>query len=177
MMRFHQLSKHMRSFLGGLLAALLFALTVTATANAGPNATAAERPRFAFAVICNDPALAEVLRSGIEARLDAAKVDITDKLPTAKLFVYANRDTGDRKNPDGVSIAIAHVSNVPTALLALPYVKRDEVMPEALRAMLGEEGFLQHLNVAHVDTPNEAQLKEILDKLVATFLKKYGVSQ
>lgn len=173
MMRFHQLSKHMRSFLGGLLAALLFALTVTAAANA----TAAERPRFAFGVICNDPALADVLRSGIEARLKAANVDIADKLPTAKLFVYANRDSGDRKNPDGVSIAIAHVSNVQTALLALPYVKRDEAMPEALRAMLGEEGFLQHLNVAHVDTPNDAQLKEILDKLVANFLKKYGASE
>jgi uncharacterized protein (DUF111 family) len=172
-MRFHQPSKHMRSFFGGLLAALLFALSVTATANA----TAAERPRFAFAVICNDPALAEVLRAGIEARLNAARVDIADKFPTAKLFVYANRDADDRKNPDGVSFAIAHVSNVQTALLALPYVKRDEAMPETLRAMLAEEGFLQHLNVAHVDTPNDAQLKEILDKLVANFLKKYGVSQ
>jgi hypothetical protein len=155
----------MRSFLGGLLAAILFCLAA--------GATAAERPRFAFTVICNDPALAQTLRSGIEARLGAANADITDKLPTAKLFVYANRDVGDRKNPEGVSIAIAHVSNMPTALLALPYVKRGEDMPETLRKMLGEEGFLEHLNVAHMDTPNEAQVKEVLDKLVSNFLQRY----
>jgi len=161
----------MRTILGGLLAALLFCLM------AGAGAGAAERPRFAFAVICNDPALAQVLRAGIETRLKAASVDITDKLPNAKLWVYANRDTGDRKNPDGVSIAIAHVSNVQTALLALPYVKKDEAIPETLRAMLGEEGFLQHLNVAHMDTPNDAQVKEVLDKLVSTFLQKYTPGQ
>lgn len=155
----------MRTFLGGLLAAILFCLAT--------GAAAAERPRFAFTVICNDAALAQVLRSGIETRLGAANVDITDKFPTAKLFVYANRDSGDRKNPDGVSIAIAHVSNVPTAMLALSYVKREEGMPEMLRSMLGEEGFIQHLNVAHMDTPDDAQVKEILDKLVSNFLQKY----
>jgi hypothetical protein len=155
----------MRKIVGGLLGAILFCLAV--------GAGAAERPRFAFTVICNDPALAQVLQSGIEARLAAAQVDITDKLPTAKLFVYANRDSGDRKNPDGVSIAIAHVSNMEAAVLALSYVKRGEEMPEMLRRMLGEEGMLQHLNVAHMDTPNEAQVKEILDKTVESFLHKY----
>jgi hypothetical protein len=159
----------MRTFFGGLLAATLLWLAA--------GATAAERPRFAFAVICNDPALAQVLRSGIEARLVAANADITDKLPTAKLFVYANRDSGDRKNPEGVSIAIAHVSNAQTAVLALSYVKRNEGMPEMLRSMLGEEGFLQHLNVAHMDTPSDAQVNEVLDKLVAAFLQKYTAAQ
>ena len=159
----------MRTFFGGLLAAGLFWLAATAGA--------AERPRFGFTVICDDPALAQVLRSGIEARLGAANVDITDKLPTAKLYVYANRDSGDRKNPDGVSIAIAHVSNVPAALLALSYVKRQDGMPEEMRAMLGEEGFLRHLNVAHMDTPSEAQVNEVLDKLVSVFLQKYGAAQ
>jgi hypothetical protein len=160
--------KYMRTFFSGLLAATLFWLAA--------NATAAERPRFGFTVICDDPALAQVLRSGIEARLGAANVDITDKLPTAKLYVYANRDSGDRKNPEGVSIAIAHVSNVPSAVLALSYIKRQEGMPEEVRAMLGEEGFLRHLNVAHMDTPNAAQVNEVLDKLVSAFLQKYGAA-
>ncbi len=164
-----QLAKSMRPFFVGLLAAILFGFAA--------GATAAERPRFAFAVICNDAALAQVLRSGIETRLKAAGVDVTDKLPSAKLWVYANRDTGDRKNPDGVSIAIAHVSNVQTAMLALPYVKKDEAIPETLRTMLGEEGFLQHLNVAHMDTPDAVQVKEVLDKLVSTFLQKYTPAQ
>ncbi|MFC5550861.1 hypothetical protein [Massilia aerilata] len=155
----------MRISFRSLLAAILFCLAATATA--------AERPRFGFAVICDDPALAQVLRAGIEARFHAARVDIADKLPTAKLFVYANRDSGDRKNPEGVSIAIAHVSNMPTAVLALSYVKRQDGMPEEIRAMLGEEGFLQHLNVAHMDTPSDTQVNEVLDKLVSTFLSKY----
>lgn len=159
----------MRTIIGSLLAAVLFCL--------GAGASAAERPRFAFAVICNDPALAKVLQSGIEARLTATGADISDKFPTAKLFVYANRDSGDRKNPDGVSIAIAHVSNVEAAMLALSYVKRGEEMPEMLRRMLGDEGMLQHLNVAHMDTPNEAQVKEVLDKTVAAFLQKYTPAQ
>jgi hypothetical protein len=159
----------MRTFFGGLLAAVLLGLCT--------GAFAAERPRFAFTVICEDARLAQVLRAGIEARLDAANVDISEKFPVAKLFVYANRDAGDRKNPEGVSIAIAHVSNTPTALLALAYVKRQEGMPEVLRSMLGEEGFLQHLNVAHMDTPSDAQVKEVLDKIVSTFLQKYPAAQ
>jgi hypothetical protein len=159
----------MRTFLGGLLAAILFCLAA--------GAAAAERPRFAFTVICDDPAHAQVQRSGIEARLTAANVDISDKFPVAKLLVYANRDSGDRKNPDGVSIAIAHVSNTATAVLGLSYVKRQEDMPEVLRSMLGEEGFLKHLNVAHMDTPSDAQVKEVLDKLVSTFLKKYAAGE
>jgi len=159
----------MRTILGGLLAAILFCVAA--------GASAAERPRFAFSVICNDPALAQVLQKGIETRLAAAGFDISDKFPTAKLFVYANRDSGDRKNPDGVSIAIAHVSNVEAAVLGLSYVKRGEEMPEILRGMLGEEGMLQHLNVAHMDTPDEAQVKEVLDKTVVAFLRKYTPAQ
>jgi hypothetical protein len=46
-----------------------------------------------------------------------------------------------------------------------------------LRTMLGEEGFIQHLNVAHMDTPDDAQVKEVLDKLVSNFLQKYSSAQ
>jgi hypothetical protein len=42
----------MRTFFSGLLAAVFFCLAATAGA--------AERPRFAFTLICDDPALARV---------------------------------------------------------------------------------------------------------------------
>lgn len=158
----------MRTSLRGLLAATLLCLA----AGAAPAAPATEPPHFAFTVICDDPVLAKTLRTGIEQRLAKAHADIRDKFPSAKLFVYANRDANDRKNPDGVSIAVAHVTNMPTTVLALSYVQKKEAMPDVLRSMLAEEGFLKHLNVAHMDAPTETQVNTLLDNVVATFLKK-----
>ena len=156
----------MRAFFQRLSTAVLFCLAVNGV-------HAAEPPAFAYSVICNDPVLAQRLRTGIEERLAKLHVATRDRFPTAKLFVYANRDINDSRNTEGVSVAIAHVSNMEPATLALSYIKRNEEMPEMLQAMLREEGMLMHLNVAHISTPSDTEVNQLLDNVVTTFVQKY----
>lgn len=157
----------MTTFSRRLLGALLLTLGMAGAARA------AEPPAFGYSVICNDPALAQRLRSGVEARFARMHVAVRDRFPMAKLFIYANRDSNDTRNTEGVSIAIAHVSNLQTAALALTYIDRKEALPQALQAMLGEEGMLMHLNVAHMPTASDAAVDDVLDNIVTTFVRKY----
>ena len=46
-------------------------------------------------------------------------------------------------------------------------------MPDSLQAMLREEGMLMHLNVAHMGTSSDAEVNQLLDSVVATFVQKY----
>lgn len=156
-------------FFQRLSAAVLFCLAANAV-------HAAEPPAFGYSVICDDPVIAQRLRTGIEERFAKLHVVTRDRLPTAKLFVYANRDINDTRNTEGISVAIAHVSNMEPAMLALSYIKRNEAMPEVLQAMLREEGMLLHLNVAHLSTPSETAVNELLDNVVTTFVRKYTVA-
>lgn len=147
------------------LTALLFCLATAA-------ASAAEPPALGYTVVCDDPVLAQRLRSGVEARFTKLHIALRERLPAAKLFIYASRDVNDTRNKEGVSVAIAHVSNLEAANLALTYIKRNEALPALLQSMLGEEGMLTHLNVAHMTTPSDTELNELLDMVVATFVKK-----
>jgi hypothetical protein len=131
----------MPAFFQRLWAVILFCMAAGAVHGAEP-------PAFGYYVICSDPALAQRLRSGIEERFAKLHVVTRDRLPTAKLLVYANRDSNDTHNTEGISVAIAHVSNMEPAALALSYIKRNETMPDVLQAMLREEGVLLHLYVA-----------------------------
>jgi hypothetical protein len=153
-------------FFQRLSAAVLFCLAVNA-------ADAAEPPAFGYYVICNDSGIAQRLRTGIEERFAKLHVVTRDRLPTAKLLVYANRDSNDTRNTEGISVAIAHVSNMEPAALALPYLKRNEAMPEVLQAMLRKEGMLMHLNVAHMSTASDTEVNQLLDNVVTTFVQKY----
>jgi hypothetical protein len=156
----------MPAFLERLSAAFLFCLVVSA-------ARAAEPPAFGYAVICDDPVLSQRLRTGIEERFAKLHVALRERLPTAKLFVYAARDSDDTRNTEGVSVAIAHVSNMEPATLALSYINRNQAMPEMLQSMLREEGMLMHLNVAHMTTPSDMEVNHLLDKVVTAFVQKY----
>lgn len=155
------------TFFQRIVTALLLCLAAHA-------ATAAEPPVFAYAVICDDPVLAQRLRSGIEARFDKLHVQRRDQFPNAKLFIYANRDSGDDKNPDGVSVAIAHTSNLEAAQLALSYISRKEAPPELLQSMLRDEGMLLHLRVAHLSAPSDPLVNGLLDEVVTSFVQKYS---
>lgn len=137
------------------------------------NGLGAENLRLAYAVICDDPVLNEKVSLGVRRRLESANIEISDKFPRGKLFLYLSRDVNDRKNKDGVSIAISHVSNGQTALLALDYINKKQEIPDKLSGMLREEGFLKHLSVAHLDEASEEELNVFLDSIVATFRKKY----
>jgi hypothetical protein len=134
---------------------------------------ASERERLAFLVVCDDAALQSKLNNGISSRLTQANIEISDKFPQGKLFLYVSHDINDNKNPSGISVAVAHVSNIQTAALALESVKRQEALPDLLTSMLKEQGFLQHLSVAHLDTGSDSQIDLLLNSAVDTFLENY----
>jgi hypothetical protein len=160
----------MPAFFQRLSTAVLFCLVVNA-------ARAAELPAFGYVVICDDPVIAQRLRTGIEERFAKLHVVLRDRLPTAKLFIYANRDSNDTRNTEGISVAIAHVSNMEPATLALSYIRRNEAMPEMLQSMLREEGMLMHLNVAHMTMPSDTEVNRLLDNVVTTFVQKYPAAE
>ena len=151
-----------------LVIAFLLSVALSGTAHA------AEQKRLTFTVICSEAALTEKLNSGISERLSKANIEVSDRFPQGKLFLLVSRDVNDRKNKNGVSVAIAHVSNIQTAVLASGLIKDKKGEPsELLMSMLREEGFLQHLNVAHMDEASDEQIGILLDTVVATFLEKY----
>lgn len=151
-----------------VFACIAFLLSFTAKADGTAGAQ-----RLSYAVICDDPQLAEKINGGVRSRLERVKKEIVDRFPTGKLFLYVQRDVSDRKNPKGVSVAIAHVSNVQPAAFALTFIEKKAPLPDQLAAMLREEGFLKHLSVAHMDEPSDEEIGILLDSVVKTFLSKY----
>jgi len=156
----------MKSILRLIILACLLSAFTSASA-------AAERQRLSFVVIGSDKELDKRLEDGISARLLKANIEISDKLPQGKLFLYASQDVNDRKNTKGVSFAIAHTSNVQVALLLLDALKRKEEPSEMLMSMAREEGFIKYLSVAHIDEASKSEINELLDSVVKTFLEKY----
>jgi len=137
---------------------------------------AVEMQRLSYAVVCDDAQLSAKIDAGIRSRLVLAKKDISDKYPVGKLYLYVQRDVNDRKNPNGISVAIAHVSNLQTAALALGLIQKKEPVSDQLSAMLREEGFLKHLSVAHIDEASDEEIRILLDSVVKTFLGKYSAN-
>ncbi|MYM42188.1 hypothetical protein [Duganella qianjiadongensis] len=133
---------------------------------------AGEAQRLSYAVICEDAQLSARIDAGVRTRLMVAKKDISEKFPAGKLYLYLQRDVNDKKNPNGISVAIAHVSNVQTASLALGLIQKKEPVPAQLSAMLREEGFLKHLSVAHIDEASDEEIETLLDSVLNTFLSK-----
>lgn len=152
-------------FISSIVALLSFATVA--------DSHAAEPQRLAYTVICDEPQLSAKIEAGVRSRLADAKKEITDTYPAGKLFLYLQRDINDRKNPKGVSVAIAHVSNMQTAALALGSIQKKEPVSDQLAAMLHEEGFLKHLSVAHIDEPSDEEIRILLDSVVKTFLSRY----
>ena len=137
---------------------------------------AAEAQRLSYSVICDDAQLSAKIDAGVRARLMLAKKEISNNYPSGKLYLYLQRDVNDRKNTQGVSVAIAHVSNLQTASLALEVIQKKESVSAPLAAMLREEGFLKHLSVAHIDNATDEEITLLLDSVVKTFLSKYSVN-
>jgi len=71
-------------------------------------------------------------------------------------------------------VAIAHTSNLEAAQLALSFVNRKEAPPPLLQSMLGEEGMLLHLRVAHLSAPSDKRVNDLLDEVVTSFVQKYA---
>ena len=137
----------------------------------------AENKRIDFSVVCSDPAAARTITGAIETEIK--KYDgfrVSSEHPSAKLFVYAQQDVNDRKNTNGWSFAVAHVSNLPSQVLALQLLDStatevEEVKP-LLLSMLKEEGFLNHLNVAHIDELSTQTLQSVIETVVGDFMTR-----
>lgn len=130
-----------------------------------------------FAVICEDPEVREKLNSLLRAEIMKNSDLVWDaRLPARKLFIYAQKDINDRKNPNGWSFAVAQVSNLPNQILAARMMKCDAPQCEEVRKftyeIVKEEGMLKHMNVAHLDEMSDAALSELIGTLFSTFVAK-----
>lgn len=136
-------------------------------------AVAAEKPRLAYTVVCEDAALSDRLQKGLLERLQKAGVEVSDKAPMSRLFLYVIRDVNSNKNKAGVTLAVAHVSNIPVLALASETINVKKEQPSPLLInMLREEGFIHHLSAAHIDEASDSQIGIVLDSVVATFVAK-----
>jgi len=102
--------------------------------------------------------------------------EIRRMAPDSKLFVYVNQDVNDGINNQGVSIAVAHVSNLEAFYIAskiIPSKQSDSIsVKNALVNLINEEGELHYLNVAHIDKPTDSEIGEVCKSIVSTFFQK-----
>lgn len=143
----------------------------------GAPALAADPVRVSVSVSADDKVVGEKLAGAVNAELSKATgYLVVDKLPQATLVLYANRDVNSRKNPDGWSISIIHVSNVDTYFLASKLLQSQQsdalAVKPMLNQMVNEPGFVTHVNVAHFDEMSDANVAAMAHMVVANFLAK-----
>jgi len=137
---------------------------------------AAEPLKVAYQIVCDDSAVSERLSAAVEANFKKFNLEVTDRLPRAKLFIYAQRDVNDRVNVDGWSFAIVHASNAATYFVAAKLISSEapavnEVKP-ALLSMVRENGFLTYMNVAHADRLTSENIDQITQSAVRSFAER-----
>ncbi|MEW6598214.1 MAG: hypothetical protein AB1429_12045 [Pseudomonadota bacterium] len=160
-------------------AGLLFGMSLLASfAMAAPAPTEAHKPTpIAYMVVCEDPALGDKISGRIGALIKAEPgYVVRDKFPLEKLILFVSRDKDDRVNPNGYSIAIAHVSNVKAAFLGQALLVEkptgDERVRQTLTSMLLDQGMLEHINVAHMDQTTDGGIDDLTRGVVRVFLDK-----
>ena len=130
----------------------------------------------AFLVICDNETVLKQVSKALDIRLKKANFQVSERLPKAKLIVYAQQDVNDRVNDKGWSFAAAHVTNRSTYYLAAKLLKSDsaevKAIEPAIMDMLKSDGFLTYLNVAHVDKLDEGTISIIADNFVGEFAKR-----
>lgn len=137
---------------------------------------AGEPLKVAYQVVCDDSAASEKLSAAVEENFKKFNLEVTERLPRAKLFIYAQRDVNDRVNVDGWSFAIVHASNTPTYFVAAKLISSEtpavnEVKP-ALLSMVREDGFLTYMNVAHADRLTPENIAQIIQSAVKSFAER-----
>ena len=130
----------------------------------------------ALQVICDDAAATKRIQSALETKIKKEGLVLSDKLPDAKLFLYAQQNTGSTINKNGWSFAIAHVSNRRTYYVAAKLFKSEakevkEVEPVLIN-MLQQEGFMTYLNVVQSDDLSEKSLATIADDAAKELSKR-----
>jgi len=138
---------------------------------------AADKTRISVQIVCNDrDATAKLANSFTQAFAKAQDYELVDKLPQAKLMLYANKDVNSRKNPEGWSIAIAWTSNVQTYFLASKLNDSQQADAVAVKpivtGMVNENGFIKNLTVAHVDDLSDTNVQALGELITAQFIKE-----
>ena len=150
---------------------ILLALSLQA-----PVIAIAEPTKVAYRIVCEDQEATTMISNAIRSRLEARGLNITDEFRLKKLFVYAQRDVNDRVNPNGWTFAVAHVSNQQTYLIASKLIPAKgphiEAIKPTLISMVREEGFLNYLNVAHIDRLDPNTVSELVTNFVGEFIKR-----
>jgi hypothetical protein len=148
---------------------------------ASPELSAAQEPAhrtpISFTVISEDTSVRDRIAGRIGELLAAQSGYIVrDKLPAAQLILYVNRDANDGINPNGYSIAIAHVSNADAYFLAKKLLidkpTDDQQLKDVLVTMLNDRGMLNHLHAAHIAGATDQEIDVLSRGVVATFLEK-----
>jgi hypothetical protein len=140
-------------------------------------AWSAEKIRVSYEVVCDNSKISRAISEAISERLKRrSEIEVSERLPSAKLYVYAQQDVGDRVNPNGWSFAIAHASNQPTYFVGAKLLHSKEKAVEEIKPvlieMLQEQGFIRYMNVAHLDEFSEKSLSILADNAVDEFLKR-----
>ena len=138
---------------------------------------AADKTRIAVSIICSDHDAAGRLAAAFtRAFTKAPDYELVDSLPQAKLVLYANRDINSRTNPAGWSIAFARVSNAQAYYAASKLADTQQsdalAVKQVITGMVGEDGFLKSLTVAHADDLSDATAQALADAVTTAFLKE-----
>ena len=137
--------------------------------------SAALAQKVSFEVVCDEPSVSERIQKALEHQLKLEGLEMSDSLPEAKLFLFAQRTTSSRVNKNGWTFAIAHVSNQKTYYVAGKLIDSNAMevkeIKDVLISMIQENGFLTYLNVIHTDDLSEYSLSEVANN-AATALSK-----
>lgn len=156
---------------------ILSALVLLALLASSPS-FAADPVRVSAAIACDDKAVAQKLATAINGELSKASgFVVVDKLPQAKLIIYAKKD----EKGAGWSIAITHLSNVESYFLAGKLLQSEQsdavAVKPVLTQMVNKDGFLTHLDVVHFDGMTDADIATLARSVVTSFLAKIPVAQ
>ena len=122
----------------------------------------------------NDHSIEESFKKEILVQLTSNDIALR-KAATKKLYILINRDINDDINPQGWSIALAHVNgfHIPAIveLLDKKY-QPTEKMLELLAPLILQHGFLNHLSSIHMSRGDEQQIQNAAKSIVETFVSK-----
>ena len=138
---------------------------------------AAEKIPVSMTVVCADKAVGDRFTAAMTEQFKKhIDYELSSKLPRAMLYVYVNQDVNDAQNPNGWSIAIAHINNQTIQYVVGSLLSRDDEAIKRLQplliGMVNDPGQLTHLNVAHIDRMSDENVRILVESVVASFFEK-----
>ena len=122
----------------------------------------------------NDHSIEESFKKEILIQLTSNDIALREAA-TKKLYILINRDVNDDINPQGWSIALAHVDglHVPVIVELLDTKHQPtERMLALLAPLIVQHGFLNYLNSIHMSRGDEQQIQHAAKSIVETFVSK-----